>query len=156
MFKSILLPVGSSDIDGPDVVAIPWGEEEEALFRKRIATSKRIGNADPLNTCIRYLATDSVGFIVPPQENDWAHKLETIHVENTLLGTRHNVRYFLNRWKEHRVPMPDPARYSIYPDGSIFLSGPIGLSALRWETSCGIRLGKDGKLEAVHKDPRKR
>ena len=51
-----------------------------------------------------------------------------------------------------RVRMPDPPRISFYPDGTIFLSGPIGLSSTRWETSCGISIGRNGMIESVEKE----
>jgi hypothetical protein len=151
MFKSIILPVGSSDIDGPDFIVIPWKDSTPALFRKRVQASMRLFKADDQLTCLRFLAKDAMGFFTPAEDGKWLEKLDTMHVENTLLATRETPSFFLKRWKAFKIPMPDPPRFSVYPDGGIFLSGPIGLSSTRWETSCGLRLGKNGQPESVPK-----
>ena len=151
MFKSIILPVGSSDIDGPDFIVIPWTDSTPALFRKRVQTAARLAKADDQLTCLRFLAQDALGFFTPAEDGKWLEKLDTMHVENTLLATRETPSFFLKRWKAFKIPMPDPPRFSVYPDGGIFLSGPIGLSSTRWETSCGVRLGKNGQPEAIAK-----
>lgn len=151
MYKSIILPVGSSDIDGPDFIVIPWKDSTPALFRKRVQTAVRLAKADDQLTCLRFLAQDALGFFTPAEDGKWLEKLDTMHVENTLLATRETPSFFLKRWKAFKIPMPDPPRFSFYPDGGIFLSGPIGLSSTRWETSCGIRLGKNGQPESVAK-----
>jgi hypothetical protein len=151
MFKSIILPVGSSDIDGPDFILLPWSEEKMELFRKRVQTAKRLAKADGMLTCLRFLAADAMGFFTPAEDGKWLEKLDTIHVENTMLCARETPKFFLRRWEGFRIIMPDPPRLSFYPDGSIFLSGPIGLSSTRWETSCGILISRTGELESVAK-----
>lgn len=152
MFKSIILPVGSSDIDGPDFIVLPWDENTLDLFRKRVQAVKRMAKVDPKLTCFRFLAKDAIGFFTPAEDNNWLEKLDAMHVENSMLPVRETAKYFVRRWSEFKIPMPDRPRLSFYPDGGIFLSGPIGLSSIRWETSCGIRIGRNGQLESVAKE----
>lgn len=152
MFKSIILPVGSSDIDGPDFILLPWGEDTLATFQKRVQTAKRVAKADDQLTCLRFLAKDAIGFFTPAEDGQWLEKLDSMHVENNVLCAKETPRFFQRRWEAFRIPMPDPPRVSFYPDGSIFLSGPIGLSSTRWETSCGLRISRSGELESVAKE----
>jgi hypothetical protein len=151
MFKSLILPVGSSDIDGPDFIVLPWGGGVVDLFRKRTQAAKRLAKVDGQLTCLRFRAADALGFFTPAEDQEWREALDAIHVDNSILATDLTPRFYLRRWEPFRVRMPDPPRLSFYPDGSVFLSGPIGLSSIRWETSCGLRVGRGGALESVEK-----
>ena len=152
MFQSLILPVGSSDIDGPDFIVLPWGGKVVENFRRRTQLAKRAAKSDSLLSCLRFRACDALGFFTPAADEDWQAALDEIHIENNILATDQTPRFFLRRWGSFRVRMPDPPRLSFYPDGSIFLSGPVGLSSIRWETSCGLRIGRNGSLESVEKE----
>lgn len=152
MFQSLILPVGSSDIDGPDFIVLPWGGKVVELFRRRTLAAKRLSKADPHLSCLRFRATEALSFFTPGDDTEWQDALDEIHVENNILATDQTPRFFLRRWEAFRVRMPDPPRISFYPDGTIFLSGPIGLSSTRWETSCGISIGRNGMIESVEKE----
>ncbi len=152
MFKSIILPVGSSDIDGPDFIVLPWDDSTLETFRRRAQAAARLAKTDDQLTCLRFLASNALGFFTPAEDGKWLEKLDTMHVENSMLATRETPKFFLKRWLAFKIPMPDPPRLSFYPNGTIFLSGPIGLSSTRWETSCGIRIGKSGQLQSVAKE----
>lgn len=152
MHRSLIFPVGSSDIDGPDFIILPWGEEIQNRFRRRAQAAKRLAANDEFLSCLRFRAADGLGFFTPAEDGEWQERLESIHVENSVLPCQRTPRFFLRRWEGFRVKMPDPPRISFYPDGTVFLSGPIGLSSTRWETSCGLRLGPRGAMESVPKN----
>jgi len=147
MLKSIILPVGTSDIDGPDVIVLPWGPEPAEIMRKRVRTVRRLAASDPALSCLRYRAAEVLGFSSPGDDGTWLDKVNQIHMDNVFLGTRHTAEYFKKRWKRSLVEMPDPPRISIYRDGTVYFSGPVGLSNLRWESSCGLTISSKGLLE---------
>ncbi len=151
MFKSILLPVGTSDIDGPDFIVIPWSPELAARLLKRVQAARRLHRADPELTCLRFKAAEALGFSTPGNDAKWDSLIEEMHVANDFLGTTHAPTYFLKRWRGVHLEMPDPPRLSVYPDGSMYYTGPIGLSNLRWETSCGLTLKSKGMVEKTEK-----
>jgi len=151
MFTSILLPVGSTDIDGPDFIVLPWSGEIETLFHKRSSAAQNEAQADGNFASLRFRLPEAIGFYMPETDDEWFGKLENMHVENTVLGVDQTALHLLRRWESLRVKMPDPPRVSFYNDGSAFLSGPLGVSAHRWETSCGLTFEESGKVAPAYK-----
>ena len=151
MFTTILLPVGSTDIDGPDFIVLPWGGEIESLFQKRSEAAKAEKKADSNFASLRFRIPEAIGFYMPESDDEWLSRLEKMHIENGALGVDDTALHLLRRWESLRVKMPDPPRVSFYDDGSAFLSGPLGVSAHRWETSCGITFEECGKVKEAYK-----
>lgn len=151
MYQSLILPVGSSDIDGPDFILVPWTEEKQEYFSKLSQTARELAEDNDNFTCLRYRAAEATGFFMPEEDDEWFAKLEKIHVDNTVCWTTESVEDLKTRWADQKVPLPDPPRISFYKDGSAFLSGPVAISSLRWETSCGLNVCDAGKLTPAYK-----
>lgn len=151
MYRSILLPVGSSDFDGPDVIVIPWGADQAEAFRSRLSRVRAFAEEDEDLTCARFRDGEALAFTLPEDDSVWQARIDEMHAENSVLTVEEAPEYFAERWAAQRVSMPDPARVSVYSDGSVFLSGPIGLSSLRWETSCGLNLEESGFISPARK-----
>lgn len=153
MYRSILLPVGSSDIDGPDLIVIAWCTKRSEEYRRRLKAVQDLSADDQELTCARYRDDQALAFMMPEEDAVWLNRIEEMHAENNILAVEETPEYFAERWGAGRVPMPDPARVSIYPSAEIFFSGPIGLSSLRWETSCGLSLEDSGFVSPARKNP---
>ncbi|QQL44546.1 hypothetical protein [Sulfuriroseicoccus oceanibius] len=151
MYQSLILPVGSSDIDGPDFILVPWSEEKAAHFTKLSQTARELAEDNENFTCIRYRSPEAAGFFMPEEDDEWFAKLEKLHIDNTVAWATESADELKERWAKLRVPLPDPPRVSLYSDGSAFLSGPVAISSLRWETSCGINVCDTGKITPAYK-----